>query len=117
MFNVNPKQMQKMMQQMGMSTIELDATEVRIICPDKTIIIENPSVQKIKMHGQTSFQITGTETEVDNSQLEEAAEEKEDFSDEDIKIIMEQTGKSREKIEKVLKETGDIAETIIMLNK
>ncbi|MCK5040093.1 MAG: hypothetical protein KAR87_03935 [Candidatus Aenigmarchaeota archaeon] len=119
MFNVNPKQMQKMMQQMGMNTKELDATEVRIICPDKTIIIENPNVQKITVQGQTSFQITGTETEVDNSQLEleSGEEEKEAFSDEDIKMIMEQTGKTRDKVEKVLEETGDIAETIMMLNK
>ena len=117
MFNINPKQMQKMMQQMGMSTKDIDAEEVRIICTDKTIIIENPSVQKIKMQGKTSFQITGTETEVDNSQLQQDEEERISFSDEDIKMIIEQTGKSREEVQKSLEETGDIAETIMLLNK
>ncbi|MCK5476823.1 MAG: Nascent polypeptide-associated complex protein [Candidatus Aenigmarchaeota archaeon] len=114
---MNPKQMQKMMQKMGMNTQDIDAKEVRIICAEKTIIIENPNVQRIAMQGQISFQITGTESEVDNSQLETATEEKETFSDEDIKMIIEQTGKSREEVEKVLEETHDIAETIMMLNK
>ena len=117
MFNMNPKQMQKMMQKMGMNTQDIDAKEVRIICAEKTIIIENPNVQRIAMQGQISFQITGTENEVDNSQLDAATEEKETFSDEDIKMIIEQTGKSREEVEKVLEETHDIAETIMMLNK
>ncbi|MCK5176426.1 MAG: hypothetical protein KAQ92_01750 [Candidatus Aenigmarchaeota archaeon] len=114
---MNPKQMQKMMQKMGMNTQDIDAKEVRIICAEKTIIIENPNVQRIAMQGQISFQITGTENEVDNSQLEGATEEKEAFGDEDIKMIMEQTGKSKEEVQKVLEETGDIAETIMVLTK
>ncbi|OYT34551.1 MAG: NagC family transcriptional regulator [Candidatus Aenigmarchaeota archaeon ex4484_52] len=122
MFNINPKQINKMMQQMGMRATKIDAKEVRIICDDETIIIESPGIQKITMQGQTSFQITGTEKKINNSQLgkeemQNKPENKISFSDEDIKMIIEQTGKSRDIVEKKLKKTGDIAQTILLLNK
>jgi nascent polypeptide-associated complex subunit alpha len=103
---INPKQIQGIMKQMGIAQEEIDATRVIIECEDKNIIIENPSVQKIKMQGQTSYQISGDEQE----------EEKSTFSDEDLQVVMEKTGASKEKAKKALEESnGDIASAIMEL--
>ena len=103
---INPKQIQGIMKQMGIAQEEIDATRVIIECEDKNIIIENPSVQKIKMQGQNSYQISGDEQE----------EEKSTFSDEDLQVVMEKTGASKEKAKKALEESnGDIASAIMEL--
>ena len=49
---INPKQMQAVMKQMGISQQDVDAVRVIIEKSDnKKIVMENPSVQKIKMQG------------------------------------------------------------------
>ncbi|MEM4605971.1 MAG: nascent polypeptide-associated complex protein [Candidatus Pacearchaeota archaeon] len=105
--NFNPKQVEGLMKKMGIAQEEIDASRVIIECEDKNIIIENPSIMKIKMSGNVSFQISGDIKE----------EEKSFFSEEDIKIVIEKTGKSREKVIKALEKTqGDIAEAILELS-
>lgn len=105
MFNIDPKKMQSMMKQMGINQEEIDASRVIIEKNDGKIIIENPSVVKIKMQGQESFQISG-----------DVREEEKGFSEEDIKTIMEKTGASRKKAEETLKKTGDLADAILELS-
>lgn len=107
---VNPKQMQAVMKQMGISQQEIDASRVIIEKKDKSkIIIENPSVQKIKMQGQETFQIAG-------DILEESA--KEEISEEDIQTIIEKTGVSKKIAKESLeKNNGDLAETILELSE
>lgn len=105
---VNPKQMQGMMKKMGIAQEEIDALKVTIEKTDgKKIIIEDPSIMKIKMQGQTSFQISGEERE-ESSEPE--------ISEEDIKTIVEKTGCSEEKARETLEKTGDLAETILELS-
>ena len=78
---IDPKKMQAMMKQMGIAQEEIDASKVIIEKTDNTrLIIENPSVIKIKMQGQESFQITGEAKE------ETSATE---ISEEDIETIIE----------------------------
>ncbi|MDD5192198.1 MAG: nascent polypeptide-associated complex protein [Candidatus Nanoarchaeia archaeon] len=106
---LDPKKMQAMMKQMGISQNEIDATRVIIETPEKNIIINNPSVVKINMQGQDSFQISGDISE------EEATEE--DNSEEDIKTIIEKTGCSEPKAKKALEDAdGDLAEAILSLS-
>ena len=106
MFNINPKKMQSMMSQMGIKQEEIEALRVIIEKEDGRIIIENPSVAKITMQGQESFQISGD--------IKEAEAE---LREEDIKQVMEKTSKSREEAEKALKESnGDLAEAILALS-
>ena len=100
----NPKQMQAMMKQLGINQEEIDAERVIIEKTDGRIIIENPSIQKIKMQGQESFQISGD------------VKEETGFSDDDIKLVAEKTGKSEKEAREALEETGDIAEAIIKLS-
>ena len=105
---VNPKLMEKMMKQLGMKQEEIDAEEVIIKCPDKEIVIRNPSVQKVNMMGQESFQISGIVEERDN----------ESFSESDVGMVMEQTGCSEEEAKEALESNeGDIAKTILQLSK
>ena len=104
---INPKMMEKAMKQMGIKSEEILAEEVIIKTPEKEIIIKNPQVTKINMGGQESFQIAG--------EISERTSEK--FSQDDIKMIMEQTGATEQEAEKALEETGDIAEAIIKLKK
>ena len=56
----NPRQMQGMLKKMGISQEDVPAKKVTIekIDGSKTII-NNPSVTKIKMQGQETFQIAG----------------------------------------------------------
>lgn len=104
---INPKQMQAVMKQMGMSQIDIPSSKVIIEKEDgDKIVINNPSVVKIKMQGQESFQISGDVSE-------EAGEK---FSDDDIKTIMEKTGVSEKEAEKALEETGDLADAIMKLS-
>jgi len=106
---LNPKKMQAMMKQLGMKTEDINAEEVIIKKTDKTEIkISNPQVTKINMQGQETFQIAGD--------IEENESEK-GFSIEDIEMIIEKTGKSKEEVRESLQKTKDIAETILELSK
>ncbi len=104
---LDPKKMQAMMRQLGMSQKEIDASRVLI---EKTgggkIIIENPSVARISFQGNESFQVSGD--------IKEEAE-KFTISEEDIATVMEKTGASEKQARKALEETRDIAEAILKL--
>ena len=91
--SIDPKKMQSMMKQMGIAQEEIDAKRVIIESEDKNIIIENPSVIKIKMQGQETFQISGDKT------------------------IIEKTGCSEQEAKKALEDNnGDLAEAILSLS-
>ncbi len=105
--NMDPKQMAKLMKQMGINTNEIRAKEVVIETEDKKIVIENPQVVEISMQGQKSYQISGT-----------VKEEEKLFSEEDVRMVAEQANCTPAEAAKALKETnGDIAEAIIRLQK
>ena len=108
---MNPKQMQQAMKQLGIKQEEIDAIEVIIRLEDKEIVISSPSVQKIRMQGQESFQISGDVSERSLSSTPE-------ITDEDISTIMEQTGCTREEaIEAIEESDGDLAEAILKLSE
>lgn len=116
---LDPKKMQAMMKQMGMAQEEIDANRVVIECGDRDIVIDEPSVVKIKMQGQENFQISGVVSEVEGSVSGDAGEEdgEEDKSDEDIKTIIEKTGVSEEEARKALeKANNDLTGAILSLS-
>ena len=103
---LDPKKMQAMMKQMGISNEEINASRVVIEKADGNIIIDNPSIVKIKMQGQESFQISG-----------DVSEEEARINEEDVKLVMEKTGKSEDKARKALeKSDGDLTEAIMELS-
>ncbi|OGJ22294.1 hypothetical protein A3K73_04750 [Candidatus Pacearchaeota archaeon RBG_13_36_9] len=108
---LDPKKMQAMMKQLGIKQEEIPATRVIIEKEDGKIIIEEPSVIKVNMQGQETFQISGTIKE-------EESEEESENNEKDIEMIMEKTGKTKEEAALCLeKNEGDIASTILELSE
>ena len=99
--------MEKMMKQMGITSTNIDAEEVIIKTPDKEIVISDPQVSRVKAMGQDTFQITGDISE----------RPREEISEEDIEMVAEQAGVSKEEAKSMLEETNDIAEAIMRLKK
>jgi len=94
------------MKQLGMSQEEIPASKVIIEKEDgNKLIIKNPQVAMIKIKGQESFQITG-----------DISKEENDFSEQDIEVVMQKTNCSREEAENALEETDDLAEAILKLS-
>lgn len=107
---MNPRKMAAMMKKMGVSQVDIPATEVIIKTPDVDLVIRNPGVSKVNMMGQDSLQITGDIEELPRKP------EKVDISEEDIKTVVEQAGVSEEKAKEVLeKNKGDLAASIMEL--
>ena len=105
---VDPSKLQGMMKKLGISQEELPVKRVVFEMEDKNLIIEDPTVIKIRMQAQDSYQVSGHVYE----------EEKQDFSDEDVKLVMEKAKCSEDKAKEALKKSkGDIALAIVEANK
>jgi nascent polypeptide-associated complex subunit alpha len=103
---MNPRQMQRMMQQMGIKSEDIKASRVVIEREGENVIIENPQITLIEMQGQKSYQIVG------NERTESV------LGEEDVRMVAEQSGASEEEARKALGEAGgDIAEAIMKLKK
>ena len=101
---MNPKNMGRMMKQMGIKNDELNASKVTIETDGKTIVFENPSVQVMEVQGQKTYTIMGD------------TKEETSIPEDDIKMVAEQTNKSEEIAKEALEEAnGDIAEAIMKL--
>ena len=106
---LNPRDMAKAMQRLGIQQQEIDATEVIIRCPDKDLVIANPQVSKVNMMGQESFQIIGNPVERSRDTAPEIKEE-------DIQTVMDQAGVSKEQAMEAIKNAkGDLAQAILSL--
>lgn len=101
----------RLMQKMGVNMEELpEVTEVSIKTGDKTIIIENPTVTVIKMQDQNMYQVSGGDVKETVRQAEP--------TEEDVKLVAEQTGKSLDEARQALMETeGDLAKAILRLKE
>ena len=102
--SLDPQKMQQMMKKLGMKMDNIPAKQVVIKTDTGEITIDEPQVIKTTMNRQVIFQVSGNVKE-------------QSFSNEDIKIVIEQSGvKDEEKVKKVLQETnGDIVEAIMKL--
>ena len=103
---MNPAKMQGMMKKMGISQEQLPVKKVIFEMANGNLVIEDPSVLRVKMQGQETYQVSG-----------EAVEEStESFTEDDVQMVMGQTGKTIEEVQEVLEKVdGDIAEAIMEL--
>lgn len=109
MLPMNPKQMKKMMKQMGIEMEEIDAEEVVIRTSDEELIFRNPTVSKISARGVETFQVVG-EYEVTKRAPQ--------INEEDVKLVMEQANVDEETARKALEEAGgDLAEALMKLQE
>ncbi len=115
MAKINQRQMKQAMKKMGISQSEVrNVTEVIIRTRDDETVITNAQVICIDMNGAKSYQITGTEVVRPLSSESEPAGPA--IPEEDIALVMSQTGCGREKAIEALEATdGQPAEAIIKL--
>lgn len=109
---INPREARRMMQRMGMNmeTVE-DVTEVVVKTPNRDIVIERPEVAILQVQGQRIYQVAG------GTVHEKAPERKTStVSEEDARLVANQTGKGIEEARKALEETGgDLGKAILLL--
>ena len=115
---MNPREQKRMMQRMGMNMDSVpDVNQVIIRTPTKDIVIDEPEVAILQVQGQKMYQIIGGQvSEQAPSQRGAAAVVKPAFSEEDVQLVADQTGKSLEKAKEALEECGgDLAKAILLL--
>jgi nascent polypeptide-associated complex subunit alpha len=107
---INPRQMNQMMRRLGINIKNIENVQKVIIQTDsKEYIFEDAEVTIMEAQGQKTYQIVGEPTIKDKG---------EDTLKNDIKLVMEQTGKTEKEARKALEETnGDIAEAILKLTQ
>ena len=107
---VDPRAMKQAMKKMGMKQEDLDCSAIIMVLDDRKIVFDNPSVQKIEMMGQVSFQVSGEYSE------EPLESEETVIDDESVDTVISQAGCTREEALSALSRAGgDIAEAIIMI--
>jgi len=115
----DPRRMKKMMKQFGINIEEIDdVSEVIIKTRSKDYVFKSPSVTIMTTQGEKTFQITGKPETVEKDGGETATEEPAEPSipDDDIKLVMDQTGASEEDARAALEECdGNPAEAILKL--
>ena len=113
---MNPRDTRRMMQRMGMSMDAVDDVEQVIIrTRSKDIVIEQPEVAILNMQGQKIFQVAGG-TVTEKAAEHTAIASKPVVSEEDARLVADQTGKSVDEAKKALIECeGDLAKAILLL--
>jgi nascent polypeptide-associated complex subunit alpha len=112
MKRMNPREMRRMMQKMGMGLEEMTGVlKVTINMKGKNLVIPDPQITVMKVSGQTIYQVVGEAVE---EKVE--TEGKATISDEDAQLVSAQTGVSIEVARKALETAnGDLAQAIMLL--
>jgi nascent polypeptide-associated complex subunit alpha len=100
----------RMMDRMGINMKEIEGVEEVVIkTKDKEIHVRNASVSEVTAQGTKVFQVAG--------EVEEVEIEKASFSDEDVLLVQQQAGVSRERAVAALEESqGEVARAILKLS-
>jgi len=116
--HMNPREQKRLMQRMGMNMDSVpDVQQVIIRTPTKDIVIEEPEVAILQVQGQKMYQVIGGQvSEQAPSARGSTAAAKPTFSQEDVQLVADQTGKSLQKAKEALEECGgDLAKAIMLL--
>ena len=116
MRGVNPRQMKQAMRRLGITTEELKGVEEVIIrTRTKEYVLTDAAVTLMDMQGQKTFQIIGDPIIRDRQKISDESSEI-PVPEEDIQLVMEQTGCDRERaIEALRKSEGQPAEAILSI--
>lgn len=117
---INPREQKRMMQRMGMNMDSVpDVNQVIIKTSGKDIIIDEPEVAILEVQGQKMYQVIGgqvSEQAPSQRQAQAAGPAKAAVSEEDVRLVADQTGKSLIDAKKALEECeGDLAKAILLL--
>lgn len=107
--NIDNRQARRMMERMGINQKEIpDVEEVIIMTPTKEIHVKNGSVAEVNFQGNRIFQVSG--------EVEEIEREKKTFNEEDVMLVQQQAGVTRERAVAALEEAdGEVARAILRL--
>lgn len=99
----------RMMDRMGINMKEIpNVQEVIIKTADRELHITNASVSEVEAQGSKVFQVAGD--------VEEVEVEKKKFNDEDVLLVQQQSGATRERALAALEESdGEVARAILKL--
>ncbi len=100
----NPKNMEKMMKQMGMKTEDLGAKKVVVDLGDEEMVFSDPELVKISVKGKDMFQLQGKFTKRGKGP-----------SKEDIELVSEKAGVSEDEARKALESHDDLTDAIMSL--
>ncbi len=108
--------MKAMMKRMGVSQEEIqDVEEVVIRTRTKEIVFKGASVTAMTVQGQKTYQVMGEPKERERKRDDEELQEG-GIPEEDVKLVMSQTGCSAAQAKKALEECdGALAEAILKL--
>jgi nascent polypeptide-associated complex subunit alpha len=116
---MNPREQKRMMQRMGMNMDGVpDVQQVIIRTSTKDIVIDEPEVAILAVQGQKMYQVIGGQVseQAPSARAVAGAAAKPSFSEEDVQLVADQTGKSLEKAKEALIEAdGDLAKAILLL--
>jgi nascent polypeptide-associated complex subunit alpha len=103
------RQARRAMERMGINMKEIpEVKEVVIRTATKELHITNASVSEVNAQGSRVFQVMG---EVEESEVERKA-----FSEEDVLLVQQQTGASKERAIAALEQSeGEVARAILKL--
>jgi nascent polypeptide-associated complex subunit alpha len=119
--HMNPRQVKQAMRKLGIKTEELqDVTDVVIRTKTQQYVIKDAAVTIMEMQGQKQFQIVGevelTALEAPSVKMAAPVPQAPSIPEDDIKLVMDQTGASREKaIEALTATDGQPAEAILKI--
>lgn len=107
MRGVNPRQMKQAMKRLGITTEDIQGVEEVIIrTKTKEYIIKDAAVTLMDMQGQKTFQVIGEATVEDRKAPTATKPAEPSIPEEDIKLVMDQTGCDRERAIQALKQAG-----------
>ena len=111
---IDPRQLQQMMEQMGIEVDEMDVTEVVMTTADgEELVFDSPEVTRMDAQGQRTYQIVG-EAEQREATVEESAST---IPAEDVELVAQQADVSDDDAKAALEETdGDLAAAIDRLS-
>ena len=116
---MNPREQRRMMQRMGMNMDSVpEVQQVIIRTPTKDIVIDEPEVAILQVQGQKMYQVIGgsVSEQAPSTRATAGTPAKPAFSEEDMQLVADQTGKSLEKAKEALEECGgDLAKAILLL--
>lgn len=114
---MNPREQKRLMQRMGMNMDSVpDVQQVIIKTSDKDIVIDEPEVAILEVQGQKMYQVIGGQVTEQAPTQYQATKLTPTFSEEDVRLVADQTGKSLEKAKEALEECqGDLAKAILLL--
>jgi nascent polypeptide-associated complex subunit alpha len=116
---MNPREQKRLMQRMGMNMDSVpEVQQVIIRTAEKDIVIDEPEVAILQVQGQKMYQVIGGQVSEQAPSARGAARVPvaPAFSEEDVQLVADQTGKSLEKAKEALQECGgDLAKAIMLL--